>query len=74
MSADCRLAHANYQVFQRDTFVRNFYLETNRFPTAGFTASSVRMSADLTTAIPLSVNGNLKVHGFTKPVVAQMQV
>ncbi len=66
--------YANYQVFQRDSFVRDIYLETNRFPTADFTASSVRMSADLATAIPLSVNGNLNVHGFTKPVVAQMQV
>jgi len=66
--------YANYQVFQRDSFVRDIYLETNRFPTADFTASSVRMSADLTTAIPLSVNGNLNVHGFTKPAVAQMQV
>ncbi len=66
--------YANYQVYQRDSFVRNIYLETNRFPSADFTAGSVRMPADMTTSIPLTVNGNLKVHGFTKPVVAQVQV
>ncbi len=66
--------YANYQVYQRDSFVRNIYLETNRFPSADFTASSVRMPADVTTSIPLKVNGNLNVHGFTKPVVAQVQV
>jgi polyisoprenoid-binding protein YceI len=32
------------------------------------------MPAEMTTAIPLKINGNLNVHGFTKPVVAQMQV
>jgi polyisoprenoid-binding protein YceI len=66
--------YANYQVYQRDSFVRNIYLETNRFPNADFTAGSVRMPADMTTAIPLKINGNLNMHGFTKPVVAQMQV
>jgi polyisoprenoid-binding protein YceI len=66
--------YANYQVYQRDSFVRNIYLETNRFPTADFTAGSVPMPADMTTTIPLSVNGNLRVHGFTKPVMAHVQV
>jgi len=66
--------YANYQVYQRDSFVRNIYLETNRFPNADFTAGSVRMPADVTTSIPLTVNGNLNVHGVTKPVVAQVQV
>jgi polyisoprenoid-binding protein YceI len=32
------------------------------------------MPADMTTTIPLSVNGNLRVHGFTKPVMAHVQV
>lgn len=66
--------YANYQVFQRDMFVRNIYLETNRFPTAGFTATSVRLPADVTGSTPLSIDGKLKVHGFTKPEVAQVQV
>jgi polyisoprenoid-binding protein YceI len=55
-------------------FVRNIYLETNRFPTADFTATSVRLPADLTGSTPLSIDGKLKVHGFTKPEVAQVQV
>jgi polyisoprenoid-binding protein YceI len=66
--------YANYQVYQRDSFVRDIYLETNRFPTSDFTASSVPVSADVTGSTPLSVNGKLKVHGFTKPVIAQVQV
>jgi polyisoprenoid-binding protein YceI len=66
--------YANYQVYQRDSFVRNIYLETNRFPTADFTAGSVRFQAEATGSIPLSVDGMLKVHGFTKPVIAQVQL
>ena len=66
--------YANYQVYQRDVFVRDIYLETNRFPTADFTASSVNVPSVPSGSIPLSVNGKLKVHGFTKPVVAQVQV
>jgi polyisoprenoid-binding protein YceI len=66
--------YANYQVYQRDSFVRNIYLETNRFPTAEFTAGSVQLPAGATGSTPLVVNGELKVHGFTKPVIAQVQV
>lgn len=66
--------YANYQVFQRDMFVRNIYLETNRFPTADFTATSARLPAVETGSTPLSINGKLKVHGVTKAVVAQAQV
>lgn len=66
--------YANYQVYQRDSFVRNIYLETNRFPTADFTAGSVRVPADSTGLIALSVNGKLTLHGFTKSVTAQVQV
>lgn len=66
--------YANYQVYQRDMFVRNIYLETNRFPTADFTATSARLPSDATGSTSLSVNGKLKVHGFTKAVVAQVEV
>jgi polyisoprenoid-binding protein YceI len=66
--------YANYQVYQRDSFVRNIYLETNRFPTADFTAGTVRVPAGVTGSTPLVVNGKLKVHGVTKPVIAQVQV
>jgi len=66
--------YASYQVYQRDVFVRNIYLETNRFPTAEFTAGPVRVPAATPGTISLSVNGKLNVHGFAKPVVAQVQV
>jgi polyisoprenoid-binding protein YceI len=66
--------YASYQVYQRDVFVRNIYLETNRFPTADFIATSVHLPPDPTGSTPLSINGKLKVHGVTKPVVAQVQV
>ena len=66
--------YAQYQAYQRDFFVRNIYLETNRFPTADFAASSVRLPASLIGSTTLSVNGKLNVHGVTKPVIAQVQV
>jgi polyisoprenoid-binding protein YceI len=66
--------YATYQVYQRDFFVRNIYLETNRFPTANFAASSVRWPVSVTGSTSLSVNGKLNVHGVTRPVVAQVQV
>lgn len=66
--------YANYQVYQRDGFVRNIYLETNRFPTAEFTAASARIPVDASGPAPLTVSGKLKVHGVTKPVIAQVQV
>jgi len=67
-------SYATYQVYQRDMFVRNIYLETSRFPSADFTAGPTRLTGDLTGTIPLTVNGKLNVHGFTKPVTAQLQV
>jgi len=66
--------YAQYQVYQRDFFVRNIYLETNRFPTADFAAGSVPLPASLTGSTTLSVSGKLNVHGVTKPVIARMQV
>jgi polyisoprenoid-binding protein YceI len=65
--------YANYQAFQRDFFVRTIYLETNRFPTADFTAASARFPADLSGPVSLSVPGKLIVHGVTKAVTAQLQ-
>jgi polyisoprenoid-binding protein YceI len=66
--------YATYQVYQRDMFVRDIYLETSRFPTADFTAGTTRLTGDLSGTIPLTVSGKLNVHGFTKPVTAQLQV
>jgi len=65
--------YATYQVYQRDYFVRTVYLETNRFPTADFSAGSVRLPTDVSGAISLSVSGKLSVHGVTKAATAQLQ-
>ena len=65
--------YATYQAYQRDYFVRNIYLETSKFPTADFTADSVRIAADTSGPVSLAVNDKLKVHGVTHAVVAQLQ-
>jgi polyisoprenoid-binding protein YceI len=65
--------YATYQAYQRDFFVRSIYLETDRYPTADFTADSVRVSPEPSGPISLNVNGKLKVHGVTRAVVAQLQ-
>jgi polyisoprenoid-binding protein YceI len=65
--------YAMYQAYQRDYFVRNIYLETNRYPTADFAADSVRVPPETSGPIALSVNGKLNVHGVTHAVVAQLQ-
>jgi polyisoprenoid-binding protein YceI len=65
--------YATYQVYQRDVFVRNIYLETSRFPTADFTAESVPLPADSAGTISVGVNGHLNVHGVTRPVIARLQ-
>lgn len=65
--------YATYQVYQRDFFVRTVYLETNRFPTADFTAGSARIPTNASGAVSLSVDGKLSVHGVTKAVTAQLQ-
>ena len=66
--------YATYQVYQRDMFVRNIYLETSRFPSAVFTAGPTHLTGDLSGTVPLSLNGKLNVHGLTKPVLAQLEV
>jgi polyisoprenoid-binding protein YceI len=65
--------YATYQAYQRDFFVRNIYLETNRYPTADFTADSVRLPADTNGPASFKVSGKLGVHGVTRTVVAELQ-
>lgn len=65
--------YATYQVYQRDFFVRTVYLETNRFPTADFTAASIPVPTPASGAISMGVNGKLNVHGVTKAVLANLQ-
>lgn len=65
--------YANYQVYQRDFFVRRIYLQTDEFPNAEFTADSLSLPADQTGTIPLVVSGKLSVHGVTKTVTSSLQ-
>jgi polyisoprenoid-binding protein YceI len=66
-------SYATYQVYQRDYFVKGIYLETARFPTADFTADSVRVPTDTTGTMSMSATGQLSVHGVTRQVMAQLQ-
>lgn len=68
--------YANYQVYQRDFFVRSIYLQTDSFPTATFTAQTMTLPLPaLPASGPLTVDvaGQLTVHGVTKPVTAHIQ-
>lgn len=65
--------YATYQAYQRDFFVRNVYLETSKFPTADFTADSVRIAPETSGPVSLTVNGKLTVHGVTHAVGAALQ-
>lgn len=55
----------------RDNFIRQNTLQTNRFPTADFTLTSVTgfpSSYTENTEVQLTLSGNLTIHGVTKPV------
>lgn len=65
--------YASYQVYQRDFFVRTIYLETASFPTATFTADSLKFSLPSSGPVSVDVPGKLTVHGVTKAVAAHVQ-
>ena len=66
--------YANYQVYQRDFFIRSIYLQTDQYPKADFTAASMDIpAAILSGPVTLSVTGKLAVHGVTKTVTTQLQ-
>jgi polyisoprenoid-binding protein YceI len=65
--------YANYQVYQRDFFVRSIYLQTASFPTATFSADSVSVPLPSSGPVSLDINGKLTVHGNTKDVSAHVQ-
>jgi polyisoprenoid-binding protein YceI len=66
--------YANYQVYQRDFFIRTIYLQTDQFPNADFTAASVSIPPGIESGpVSITVAGNLKVHGVTKAVTTQLQ-
>lgn len=66
--------YANYQVYQRDFFIRTIYLQTDQYPSADFTAQSVSLPPGLETgAISVTAPGKLTVHGVSKTVTTQLQ-
>jgi polyisoprenoid-binding protein YceI len=65
--------YANYQVYQRDFFVRSIYLQTDSFPTATFMADAASFPMPAGGPVTVDVGGNLSVHGATNRVVAHVQ-
>jgi polyisoprenoid-binding protein YceI len=66
--------YANYQVYQRDFFIRTIYLQTDQFPKADFTASPVSIPSGIESGpISITVSGKLTVHGVTKSVTTTLQ-
>ncbi len=66
--------YANYQVYQRDFFIRTIYLQTDQYPTADFISASANIPQGIDAGpISVTVAGNLKVHGVTKAVTTQLQ-
>lgn len=65
--------YANYQVYQRDFFVRSIYLQTDSFPTATFTADAATFPMPASGPVSVAVMGKLTVHGVTKQVTAEVQ-
>jgi polyisoprenoid-binding protein YceI len=66
--------YANYQVYQRDFFIRTVYLQTDQFPNADFNAASVTIPPGIESGpVSVTVAGTLKVHGVTKAVTTQLQ-
>ena len=68
-------SYAKFQTYERDFFIRSIYLQTDLYPNADFTATSVSVPGGVTAApITLDVAGSLKVHGVTKAVTSQLHV
>ncbi len=66
--------YANYQVYQRDFFIRTIYLQTDQFPKADFTASPVSIPIGIESGpVSITVSGRLTVHGVTKSVTTILQ-
>ena len=65
--------YANYQVYQRDFFVRSIYLQTGSFPTATFTADPMSFPLPAGATATVDVSGKLTVHGTTKVETAHLE-
>lgn len=65
--------YANYQVYQRDFFVRKIYLQTDTFPTATFAADPMSFTLPAGAPVTVDVSGRLTVHGVTKAATAHLE-
>ena len=65
--------YANYQVYQRDFFVRSIYLQTGSFPMATFTADPMSFPVPAGGTLTIDVSGKLTVHGTTKVETAHLE-
>jgi len=65
--------YANYQVYQRDFFVRTIYLQTATYPTAVFVADPMTVRVPTGGAVGLDVAGKLTAHGVTHSETARVQ-
>jgi polyisoprenoid-binding protein YceI len=66
--------YANYQVYQRDFFIRTIYLQTDSYPNAEFAADSVAIPLGITSGpVSVSVPGRFTIHGVTKSVTASFK-
>ena len=66
--------YANYQIYQRDFFIRSIYLQTDTYPSAEFVADSIDVPSAIGSGpVSVTVTGKLTVHGETKSVTTQLQ-
>ena len=66
--------YANYQVYQRDYFIRTIYLQTDSFPNAEFSASSIDIPSPIGSGpVSFTASGKLMVHGVTNSVTTQVE-
>ena len=65
--------YANYDVYQRDFFVRRIYLQTDSFPTATYTVDSLRFPVPAGGPVNVDAAGKLTVHGATRVETAHLQ-
>lgn len=65
--------YADYDVYQRDFFVRRIYLQTDVYPTATFVGDKAELALPSNGPVTVDVSGKLTVHGETRQVVAHVQ-
>ncbi len=66
--------YANYQVYQRDFFIRTIYLQTDQFPKADFSAPRVDIPPGIESGpVSMTISGTLTVHGVAKTVMTTLE-